>query len=68
VGDLWPGQPHENSERGVDRQPDDYGELPARGHDVVLRRPRPADKSLGDLLAGALPAEEFGECGGGQAI
>ena len=35
---------------------------------TVLRRPRPAYKSLGDLLAGSSPAEELGEGGGGQAI
>jgi hypothetical protein len=51
VGDLRADEPHENGERRVDREPDDYGELPARRHDVVLRRPRPADKSLDDPLA-----------------
>jgi hypothetical protein len=61
VGNLRSGEPHEKGERRVDREPDDYGELPARGHDVVLRRPQPADKSLGDPLAGSSPAEELGK-------
>lgn len=61
MGDLRPGEPHEKGERRVDREPDDYGELPARGHDVVLRRPRPADKGHGDSPAGMSPAKEFGE-------
>jgi hypothetical protein len=30
--------------------------------------PRPADKSLGDPLAGSSPAKELGERSGGQAI
>jgi len=35
---------------------------------VLLRLPRPADKSLGDSLAGSTPAEELGEGGSGQAV
>jgi hypothetical protein len=58
VGDLRPGEPHEKGERRVDREPDDYGELPARGHDVVLRRPRPGDKCLAGRFQPS-PAEEF---------
>src|SRR5215218_5812328 len=34
----------------------------------VLRRSRPADKSLGDSLAGSSPAEELGEGGSGPAL
>ena len=60
---LRPGEPHEKGERRVDREPDDYGELPARGHDVVLRCARPADKSLGNALARSSPAEKLGEGG-----
>jgi hypothetical protein len=66
VGDLGPGEPYEKGERRIDREPDDHGELPARGHDVVLCRPRPADKSLGDALARWSLAQELGECGGDQ--
>jgi hypothetical protein len=63
VGDLRPGEPDEKGERRVDREPDDYGELPARGHDVVLRRPRPPDKCLGYSLARAHAAERSaGDC------
>ena len=34
----------------------------------VLRRPRPADKSLGDSPARSAPAEELGDSAGRQAI
>ena len=51
MGDLRPAEPHQKDERRVDREPDDYGELPARGHDVVLRCARPPDKCLGYSLA-----------------
>jgi hypothetical protein len=38
------------------------------GAGVVLRRPRPAHKSLGDSLARSSPAQELGEGGGCHAI
>jgi hypothetical protein len=34
----------------------------------VLRCPRPADKSLGDTLAGTSPAQELSQGGSGEAI
>jgi hypothetical protein len=52
VGDLRPGEPHEKGERRVDREPDDYGELPARGHDVVLRCARPPDERFPQRRSG----------------
>jgi hypothetical protein len=65
---LRSGEPHEKGERRVDREPDDYGELPARGHAVVLRCARPADKSLGNAFARSSPAEDLGQSRGGKAI
>ena len=63
MGDLRAREPHKKGERRVDREPDDYGELPARGHDVVLRCARPPDKCLGYSLARAHAAERSaGDC------
>ena len=35
---------------------------------MVLRRPRPTNKSLCDPLAGSSPAKELGKGGGGKAV
>ena len=38
------------------------------GMKPVLRRPRPANKSLGDSLAGSPPAEKLGQGGSGEPV